>query len=198
LPWVGAAFRRVRYDESETELLIMVTPEIAGPMTPEQVPPGGPGFFTDTPTDRELCRDGMIEVPSYGSHCDNNCEIGGLPASRLHYATPCQDGQCLPESAPSGYPVQNGSAGFGTMPAQSGQASPIPYAPPEAAPQAAPMIPESPAPSPAAAPEFPAPPMEDSAIQPTSHTEWYQYNPRKANRAGAKTGSRPGLIEPGK
>jgi pilus assembly protein CpaC len=198
LPWVGAAFRRVRYDESETELLIMVTPEIAGPMTPEQVPPGGPGLFTDTPTDRELCRDGMIEVPSYGSHCDNACELGGLPASRLHYATPCQDGQCLPESAPSGCPVQNGSAGFGTMPAQGGQAAPIPYAPPEAAPQAPPMIPESPAPSPAAAPEFPAPPMEDSAIQPTSHQEWYQYNPRSANRAPAKTASRPGLIEPGK
>jgi pilus assembly protein CpaC len=195
---VGAAFRRVSYEEGETELVIMVTPEIAGPMSPEQVPPGGPGTFTDVPTDRELCRDGMIEVPSYGNRCDMGCDLGGLPGTRLHYATPCEESSSVLEPTPMSAPVESGTAGFGGVPAPSGKSTVIPYAPPVEAPAAAPAAPETPLPAPAAAPAFPAPPAEDSAIQPTSHKEWYQYNPRSSNRGNAKTASRPGLIEPGK
>ncbi|MCA9015522.1 MAG: type II and III secretion system protein family protein [Planctomycetaceae bacterium] len=69
LPVIGAAFRRVRYTEGETELVIMVTPELVSPLKSGQVPPGGPGQFTATPTDRELYLDGVLEVPSYGSDC---------------------------------------------------------------------------------------------------------------------------------
>jgi len=67
LPWVGAAFRKVRHDDVETELIIMVTPELVAPLDPDQVPAGGPGFGTDAPTDRELYIDGMLEVPNYGA-----------------------------------------------------------------------------------------------------------------------------------
>lgn len=69
LPFVGAAFRRVRYTEGETELVIMVTPELVTPLKSGQIPPGGPGRFTATPTDRELYIDGVLEVPSYGEEC---------------------------------------------------------------------------------------------------------------------------------
>ena len=69
LPVVGAAFRRVRYTEGETELVIMVTPELVSPLKSGQIPPGGPGRFTATPTDRELYGDGVLEVPSYGDKC---------------------------------------------------------------------------------------------------------------------------------
>lgn len=65
LPWIGAAFRRVRHDESETELLIMVTPEFVAPMDPGQVPPGGPGSNTFSPTDSELYGNGQLETPRY-------------------------------------------------------------------------------------------------------------------------------------
>lgn len=34
-----------------------------------QLPAGGPGFQTDTPTDKELFFYQMIEVPSYGPEC---------------------------------------------------------------------------------------------------------------------------------
>ena len=68
LPWIGAAFRRVRHEEGETELVIMVTPELAGPLRRDQIPHGGPGQFTTVPTDRELFRDGFIEVPNYGGY----------------------------------------------------------------------------------------------------------------------------------
>lgn len=69
LPWIGAAFRRVRYEESEVELLILVTPEIVEAMDAEQVPPGGPGFETQGPTDTELFFKGFIEVPICGPTC---------------------------------------------------------------------------------------------------------------------------------
>lgn len=75
LPYIGAAFRRVRYDENETELIILVTPEYAAPLNPDQVPQGGPGMFTDIPTDRELYMQGLIEVPNYG---------GPIPPTQIH------------------------------------------------------------------------------------------------------------------
>lgn len=68
MPWVGAAFRRVRYDENETELLITVTPELVAALDKCQVPPGGPGTNTDTPTDMELFFQGLIEVPMQGEY----------------------------------------------------------------------------------------------------------------------------------
>jgi pilus assembly protein CpaC len=70
IPWLGAAFSRVRYDETETELVIMVTPNLVSPFGAGQVPPGGPGSYTDIPTDRELYIERMIEVPNYGDRCE--------------------------------------------------------------------------------------------------------------------------------
>ena len=65
LPWIGAAFRRVNHDESETELIVMVTPELASP-TDESQMPDGPGRGTVSPTDRELFGNGYLETPRYG------------------------------------------------------------------------------------------------------------------------------------
>ena len=191
LPWIGGAFRRVNYEEGETELVIMVTPEIGGPMDPCQVPPGGPGTFTDVPTDRELYRDGMIEVPSYGGRCDVNCELGGLPSTRLHYATPCDSGSCQPGTATLGHPLDSAPAGPG-IPAPAPPAQSAPFAP-------GPIPGESEVPlsNPTSQPEFPAPapaPAAASTGEPGSQS-WYQYNPRPA-RGNAST-DRPGLIEPG-
>jgi pilus assembly protein CpaC len=69
LPWIGAAFRNVQYDDVETELVILITPELVAPLAGNQVPVGGPGTFTTFPTDRELYFDGYIEVPNYGDAC---------------------------------------------------------------------------------------------------------------------------------
>jgi pilus assembly protein CpaC len=78
LPLIGAAFRSVEYNNSETELLILVTPHMVGPLGPHQVPAYGPGMLTDDPTDRELFLDGMIEVPLYGPECQGvECGYGG-------------------------------------------------------------------------------------------------------------------------
>jgi pilus assembly protein CpaC len=79
LPWIGAAFSRKRFDEVETELVIMVTPEYVAPVSGDQVPPGGPGLFTATPTDRELFYHGTLEVPNFGDECEGCLPPGGFP-----------------------------------------------------------------------------------------------------------------------
>ncbi len=66
LPIIGAAFSRKTHEMGETELLIMVTPEMAAAMRPDQVPHDAPGWMQDEPTSKELFLDGMLEVPSYG------------------------------------------------------------------------------------------------------------------------------------
>ncbi|MBT4867270.1 MAG: type II and III secretion system protein, partial [Planctomycetaceae bacterium] len=69
LPYIGAAFRRTRIDKSETEVVILVTPELVGPLNKNQVPPGGPGMSSELPTDREFMLYGWPEVPNYGDGC---------------------------------------------------------------------------------------------------------------------------------
>jgi pilus assembly protein CpaC len=78
-------FGRKRYDEAETELVIAVTPELVAPLECGQVPPGGPGRFSDVPTDRELYHNGYLEVPFYGDHCIGpgcgpEAAVPGMPA----------------------------------------------------------------------------------------------------------------------
>ncbi len=61
LPVVGPAFFNAkRSTEDETELLIVVTPEIVRPMDPEEVPPM-PGFYAPHPNDCEFWKYNMID-----------------------------------------------------------------------------------------------------------------------------------------
>ena len=76
LPIIGAVFSKRSHDIGETELLIMVTPQMAGSMRPDQVPHDSPGWTQDEPTSKELFLDGMLEVPSYGSECEG-CQNNG-------------------------------------------------------------------------------------------------------------------------
>lgn len=86
LPWIGAAFRRVTEDVAETELLVMVTPELVSALDPEQVSPHFPGSTTTNPTDKELFGLGLLEVPNYGPECPD-CEVP-------------QNGMIYPNAAP--------------------------------------------------------------------------------------------------
>lgn len=99
LPWIGAAFSNKQYDESETELIILVTPEYVAPMSPEQVPAGGPGKFTATPTDHELIWHGLLEVPRTGSDCDavfncSECSKNGYCDQHPHGQWGFGSGRC--------------------------------------------------------------------------------------------------------
>lgn len=70
LPYIGAAFSRKKSEDSETEVVITVTPELVAPLDEGQIPRGGPGRFTDSPNDRELMAYGLLEVPKVGEHCE--------------------------------------------------------------------------------------------------------------------------------
>jgi pilus assembly protein CpaC len=74
-PGVGAFFSKKVYQQTETELVILITPEFGSSLAPDQVPFGGPGMSTTAPTDRELYLHGLMEVPKYGPDCGPDCQM---------------------------------------------------------------------------------------------------------------------------
>lgn len=70
LPWIGSAFSRRTSDVGETEVLIMVTPQMVAPITPGQLPITGPGTNTESPASHEFYFDGFVEVPRYNPLVD--------------------------------------------------------------------------------------------------------------------------------
>ncbi|RMG03923.1 MAG: type II and III secretion system protein, partial [Planctomycetota bacterium] len=60
LPFVAQIFGRRSISRRETELIILVTPELVEPMEPEEVPPV-PGFDVTEPTNHEFYLKGHIE-----------------------------------------------------------------------------------------------------------------------------------------
>ena len=107
LPWVGPFFRNVRYEDVETELVIIITPQLVAPIAAHQMPAGGPGLFTTFPTDRELYLDGFLEIPNYGDPCSSCGGLGACGAGCPNYSAKPQL-QVLPiqeRTVPlSGYP----------------------------------------------------------------------------------------------
>jgi pilus assembly protein CpaC len=63
LPFLGTAFRTVRYDELEEEMLILVTPRLVDPMSCCQLPRYLPGRETRGADDFELFLTGIMEAP---------------------------------------------------------------------------------------------------------------------------------------
>ncbi len=63
LPFLGAAFSAKSYDETETELLITVTPYLIDGMSCDQAPKVFPGQETRSPDDFELFLEGILEAP---------------------------------------------------------------------------------------------------------------------------------------
>jgi len=73
VPYLGAAFRKTEHTINEVELLILVTPELAESMTPEQAQLCGPGMRTTSPNDFELYMLGHLEVPNCCPNGDPQC-----------------------------------------------------------------------------------------------------------------------------
>ncbi len=93
MPYLGALFRSNREVQNEVELLITVTPDFASAMDAKEVPLGGPGFNSYSPSDREFYMRGYMETPPA-------CPPNGAGA-----CYPAQGGEVLGPS----YPVHNGS-----------------------------------------------------------------------------------------
>ena len=85
IPYLGALFRTNREVQNEVELLILVTPNFASAMDPSEVPPGGPGYNSNSPLEKELMMKGYMEVPP-GCGPEAGCPPGGgeAPATNLY------------------------------------------------------------------------------------------------------------------
>lgn len=94
LPYIGTAFSRKSSEDSETELIILITPEYVAPGPASQFA-GGPGTFTDVPVDRELFFHGLLEVPKFGDECS-------------HCQTPLSGGQCTNPECQNCHPEMHG------------------------------------------------------------------------------------------
>jgi pilus assembly protein CpaC len=129
LPWIGTAFNNKQYTEAETELIIMVTPEFVAPLPASEMLPGGPGLFTDKPTEHELYFHHLLEVPKFGDECDScfNCMGSGSCPHSAHGCPDChKQGLCVPHGNAAnpplirpGQPASDGSTA--AMPASMSQ-----------------------------------------------------------------------------
>src|SRR5207248_7851420 len=63
LPFVGIAFSSIRYEERESELVILVTPRLVAPLDCGQLPKRLPGRETRSPDDYELFLENVLEAP---------------------------------------------------------------------------------------------------------------------------------------
>jgi pilus assembly protein CpaC len=63
IPVLGALFRSVRYERSETELVVLVTPMLAGGMNPASVP-SVPGEHWRFPNDAQVFANGDLGGPA--------------------------------------------------------------------------------------------------------------------------------------
>jgi pilus assembly protein CpaC len=100
VPYLGAAFRTVHETVNEVEVLILVTPDLVGPMDVCEVPLCGPGLATTSPNDWELYMQGHLEVP-------NCCPAPGscVPCPGPDGLQPPGDGMIGPEPIPSPEPA---------------------------------------------------------------------------------------------
>jgi len=63
LPFIGAAFSTKTFLDSESELVILITPHLVDPMDCAQLPKVLPGLETRSPDDFELFLEGILEAP---------------------------------------------------------------------------------------------------------------------------------------
>jgi pilus assembly protein CpaC len=125
LPLIGAMFSKKQLQESEIELIILITPEFGSSLPANQVPPGGPGSFTTSPTDREMYINGMIEVPKYNN---GNCPPGMTSRGLYNGSPQGAEEPCSPVITPGPSVPQGGSGGL-IAPPEAGPQTPIPPAP---------------------------------------------------------------------
>ncbi len=126
IPYLGALFRTNREVQNEVELLIMVTPNFAGAMDAHEVPPGGPGYNSNSPLEQEVYGKGYIEVPP-GCGPTGNGPMGNCPPNAGN-STLYNSAQS-PTGAPSGGLAARGQQRVPAVPtysANSGSQSSVP------------------------------------------------------------------------
>jgi pilus assembly protein CpaC len=95
LPYVGIGFSRVEHEQTEEELVILVTPRLAGPMNCDQVPKRLPGRETRNPDDYELFLENILEAPrGQRKVWTNRCYNAAWKCDPTAAIFPCVGGVC--------------------------------------------------------------------------------------------------------
>ncbi len=102
MPIIGVPFRKTSDTIEETELLIIVTPEFVDPINACEMPCGGPGTCTTSPTNRGLYCGGYMEVPTACNPTQGLSACGQDPCGKC--------GGC-PSCGANGSSGMNGSCG---------------------------------------------------------------------------------------
>lgn len=91
MPVLGALFSSTEYQRNQTELIILVTPELVSAMNPDQVGPV-PGQFMTDPSDYELFGLGMLEGKPVAEAASDNAalETSAAPKYRKYRTSPEQ------------------------------------------------------------------------------------------------------------
>jgi pilus assembly protein CpaC len=183
LPFVGTLFSRKAYQETENEVLVLVTPHLVEAVDCSQVPKLLPGQETRSPDDFELFLEGILEAPR-GQRCvwENHHYVPAFKHSPTMDMFPCGPecegclnghgrdgcgGGCANGGCASGN-CANGSCGAsGSRVMPQPQPQQQPQALPSAAPQAQPVAPTSFNDTGAMIPPLPSPmPMPSGEQQP--------------------------------
>jgi len=200
LPYVGAAFRKVRETSEEVELLILVTPEFVDGMDPHQVPLCGPGMETVSPTNCQLYFGSHLEMPAPGI-CGPGMVGHGNCHPHSHYGCPSRMQGSAYITDEGHRPMQHyGHPMHGQM--INGERV---YSP--AGGQPSYNSPRERMPEPVAEPNFPSTSTQDpNASNPGSHSSPSRlaerqnpvngYNPQGANQLFRRSTTTPGLIGP--
>jgi pilus assembly protein CpaC len=147
LPFLGSFFSGKSYQETETELLVLVTPWLVDPESCDQRPKVLPGLETRRPDDFELFLENLIEVPRGPRKvCQDHRYIAAYKNSPSWAAFPCPGTQGGMMGGPAGGPGGCGPGGCG-----------VPGGPPAGEPGAGPAGSGGPAIGPAAPAGSPGP-----------------------------------------
>lgn len=127
IPGIGVAFRSVREQVQEIETLVLVTPQFVEAMECHEVPPGGPGLETCSPSHCELWCKGQIEVPcptGPNGQCLGNCANFNGPPGTAAGAAGMPQGAIVPEQDLLGPPPGAGGVEVVPAPAAGAQRRP--------------------------------------------------------------------------
>ncbi len=131
LPFLGTAFSSKSYQETEQEVLVLVTPWLVDGMSCDQRPQVLPGMETRRPDDFELFLENLIEVPRGPRDvCQNHHYVAAYKNSPSASLFPCAGkGACgspgcgTPGDPSAGYPYGFGGSGAPGGASVSGGAS---------------------------------------------------------------------------
>jgi pilus assembly protein CpaC len=118
MPIIGVPFRKTQDEVNEVELLILVTPEFVDAISPGDVPCGGPGFATVSPTNRDLYCGGHVEVPAQCNpirdfnNCNDDCCNTGCGSNACGNSFQPASGSIITDGH-----TMPGGTGYDTLPA---------------------------------------------------------------------------------